>query len=296
MALFKKVSDGNFREIRPDDPEKKGVKLYFELIKRKFWNYIKLNLLYFVLSLPTLALYSVVIAMFVMPNFLGILAPSETATDFSATMADGQLILFFSCLGAVLLVTFFGGGLFSAGYNYILRNYVRQENAYIVSDLFGQTKKNFGQALFVSVIDFIVVSVGMFSISYYFKEMVITRSPLFIFAFALLVFAFLLYVAMHTYMWTLMVTFKVSLKQIYKNSFMLTVGTASRSVVYMLAVALFIIVSTALLLYFQVIVFALFAIMFMALFNLAGQVFSYPVIKKYMIDNNNDDNSKGNDE
>ena len=300
MALFKKISDNNFREIRPDDPDKKGIKLFWELFTRKFWNYIKLNLLYVLTSIVTFALYWCVLAMFVVPGFIAsfsseVLEKMAVASDTTVEMFTGSVVFYFSCIGALLLITFFGGGLCSAGYNYILRNYVRQENAYVFSDFFLQSKKNFKQALVVSLVDYIVVSIGLFSISYYFGLMKNGGGALYIFSFALLVFAFLLYVAMHTYIWTIMVTFKVSLTQLYKNSFMLTVGTAIRTVLYMICTAAFTVATIMFFAYSPLFVAVLFLIIMIVLFNLAGHIFSYPVIKKYMIDNNNE-NIEGFDE
>lgn len=300
MAILKKYSDNNFREIRPDDPDKKGIKLFWELFTRKFWNYIKLNLLYVVTSIPSLIIYWCLLAMYVVPSVISslpvdVIEKMATASHSTPEMFAGSVIFYFSCIGAVLLVTFFGGGVFAAGYNYVLRNYVRQENAYVFSDFMSHTKKNFVQAFAVSVIDTIIVSVGLFSISYYFGLMRNGGGALYIFAFAFLVFAFLLYVAMHTYLWTIMITFSVSMKQLFKNSFMLTVGTAVRTVVYMLCTALFIILAFIGFAYSPLFVAALFFVLLIVLFNLAGHIFSYPVIKKYMIDNNNE-NPKGNDE
>lgn len=292
MSIFKKYTDNNFKEIKPGDSEKKGIFLFWELLTRKFWNYIKLNLLYTLTSIPSLLIYWCVFAMYVVPNILQSFSEEfieEMAVASSSTpeMFSGSIIFYFSCFGAVMMVTLFGGGICSAGYNYVLRNYVRQENAYVFGDYFEQTKKNFGQALTVSVIDTVIVSMCLFSISYYFGLMRNGGGALYIFAFALLIFAVLLYATMHTYIWTIMITFKVSLKQLFKNSLMLALGTASKTVVYMLCVAAFTGVALTIFAYSPMVVGILFMVILTALFNLAGHIFSYPVIKKYMIENNN---------
>ena len=106
-------------------------------------------------------------------------------------------------------------------------------------------------------------------------------------AFAVLLFALLVYAAMHIYIWTIMITFKVSLKQLFKNSLMLTMGTAVRTIGYIIGIVAFSAIMLTIFAYFSIVAFALFFVIAIAAFNLAGHMCSYPVIKKYMIDNNN---------
>ena len=119
MALFKKIHENNFREIRPDDPDKKGIFLFWELFRRKFWSYIKLNLLYVCTSIISLVFYWMVLADLIVR---GIRSLPEAALDeitTTAKMMPDELISAFSFLyaaiGALLLVTLFGGGVCSAG-------------------------------------------------------------------------------------------------------------------------------------------------------------------------------------
>lgn len=298
MRILKRVGENTRREIRATDIDKKGVFLFWELFKRKFWNYIKLNLLNVITSIVALVLYWCVFANFVVPMIISVFTPEivEDMAIQSQTTVDAlksSIYFWYSCFATLMVVTLFGGGVFSAGYNYVLRNYVRQENAYVFADYFSQTKKNLGQALVVSVVDFLLLSVCFFSLAYYYADIVQNGTMLSIIAFGVLVFALLFYATMHTYIWTIMVTFKVTLKQLYKNSFMLTVGTATRSVIYMLCLAAFVVLSFIFFAYAPLVVASLFLIILTAVVNLAGHIFSYPVIKKYMIDNNKE-NDKGN--
>ena len=292
MRILKKPGENTRREIHSTDIDKKGIFLFWELFRRKFWNYIKLNLLYVITSVVSLVIYWCVFANFVIPWVIEVL-PQDAFKDMAVQaqttveIFKSSVYFFYSCLAALICVTIFGGGVCSAGYNYVLRNYVRQENAYIFSDYFSQTKKNFGQALVVSVIDKILLSIAFFSLAYYYADIVHNGTMLSIIAFGVLVFALLFYATMHTYMWTIMVTFNVTIKQLFKNSFMLTVGTAARSVVYMICLAVFLVIAVILFAYSPLVVASLFLVLLMSVINLAGHIFSYPVIKKYMIDNNN---------
>lgn len=299
MSIFKKPGQNNDKE--PIMTDKKGVFLYFELLLRKFWNYIKLNLLYVLTSLVTFAFYFVVNATFVVPVILGTIPEenfkimADAAGGMSLELFYGSLIWALSCIISIIIITFFGGGVCSAGYNYVLRNYARQENAYVFADYFEQTKKNFKQSFILSLIDKILISMLLISASYYYAMMFESDGGFLpVIAFALMIFALLLYGAMHIYMWTILITFKVTIKQLFKNSFFLTIGTAIRTVFYILGMLIYTALAVILFANSQIFVIVFYIVLLFAAVNLAGHLVSYPVIKKYMIDNNNK-NEKGNE-
>ena len=292
MSIFKKIGQNNEKEQVLTD--KKGIFLYFELLLRKFWNYIKLNLLYVLTSLLTFAFYFVICAGFVVPVILGTIPEenfkimADAAGGMDLELFYGSLIWALSCIMSLIIITFFGGGVCSAGYHYILRNYARQENAYVFSDYFQHTKLNFKQSFLLSLIDKLLVSMLLISASYYYAMMFESNSGFVpVIAFALMIFALYLYGAMHIYMWTMMVTFKVTLKQLFKNSFLLTIGTAVRTVFYILSMLIFTVLAVILFANSQIFVIVFYIILLFVLVDLAGHLVSYPVIKKYMIDNNN---------
>ena len=292
MSIFKKIGQNNEKEQVLTD--KKGIFLYFELLLRKFWNYIKLNLLYVLTSLLTFAFYFVICAGFVVPVILGTIPEenfkimADAAGGMDLELFYGSLIWALSCIMSLIIITFFGGGVCSAGYHYILRNYARQENAYVFSDYFQHTKLNFKQSFLLSLIDKLLVSMLLISASYYYAMMFESNSGFVpVIAFALMIFALYLFGAMHIYMWTMMVTFKVTLKQLFKNSFLLTIGTAVRTVFYILSMLIFTVLAVILFANSQIFVIVFYIILLFVLVDLAGHLVSYPVIKKYMIDNNN---------
>ena len=88
---------------------------------------------------------------------------------------------------------------------------------------------------------------------------------------------------MHSYLWTMMVTFQLNLKQLYKNSLLLTILALPRN-------AGGIIVRGAIfgILFFAfinpVIAFLLCVFIMISVMGLITQMFSYPIIKKYMLD------------
>lgn len=131
------------------NPPKKGVsknderasvqtdfKGFFVMYGRKFWNLSNLNLL--------MAVYIVLLA-----AGMWVLAGIPAA--------------FYSFL-AVMVVLF---GLFSVGTTYVTRGYVRGDPVYILSDFKYAVKNNWKQGILLGVIDFIVVFLLIFDISFW---------------------------------------------------------------------------------------------------------------------------------
>ena len=292
-----------------NEPPKKGAALYFDLFTRKFWNYIKLNMLYCLTSLLTFAFYWIFLVMFIIPIIFNII-PSEVFSELaelnktSVEAIQSEITLPLGAIGAVLLVVFFGGGIFSAGYNYVLRNYARQENAFLLSDYFEHTKKNLGLAFFASLIDKVVICMTLFGLAFYFSLMKTTGNNFALLALILLIFVFETFAVMHAFTWTQIVTFKLNLKQIYKNAFLLSFGAGLRSIGYIVAMFIYSVVLFLFFIRFWTIAALVIILIAISAFNLGGHLYSYPVIKKYMIDNNKDigdeneqnEDNKGNEE
>ncbi|MBQ3054186.1 MAG: hypothetical protein IJC89_04700 [Clostridia bacterium] len=289
MRIFKRYGDDIKQEIIGKESEKKGLFLYFELLIRKFWKYVTLNLLYSFSSVVNLVIYWFVSSGFFVPLLLSSIPEenwkrwADASNGMPVEQFYGAISFFTACLIAFLLVLLFGGGVFSAGYNYVLRNYARQENSFMLSDYFAQTKNNFTQSLVVSVIDIIVLTIAMFSGCYYFSLMNNGGGTFAVIAFAIVVFALLIYAVMHTYMWTMLVTFKISIKQLFKNAFLLTFGAALNSILYIVILVIYTFISTVIFAYNWVLAGGIFIVIGFTAFNLAGHLISYPVIKKYMI-------------
>ena len=297
-----------------NEPPKKGAALYFDLFTRKFWNYIKLNMLYCITSIVTFAFYWCFLAMFIIPMIFNMISPDifkELAEAGNTTVESMQGSISFSvaAIGAVLLIIFFGGGIFSAGYNYVLRNYARQENAFLLSDYFEHTKKNIGLALAAALIDKLIVCTTIFGVVFYFSLMKTTGNSLALAAVVLLVLVFEIYAVMHTFIWTQLVTFELNIRQIYKNSFLLSFAAGVRSIAYIAAMLIYTVLLLAMFIRFWPITILFVLLIAISAFNLGGHLYSYPVIKKYMIDNNNkaddeaidetekvDDGAEGNEE
>lgn len=106
-------------------------------------------------------------------------------------------------------------GLASVGITNVARNTARDKHSFGVSDFFATIKKNWRQALPAGIINAVVYAILIFDIVYFSSgENRISAAGQ-----GLILAIFFIFTIMNYYMWTLMITFKFTLKQIYSNSF-----------------------------------------------------------------------------
>ena len=106
-------------------------------------------------------------------------------------------------------------GLASAGYTNVARNTARDKHSFGLSDYFDTIKKNWKQALGAGIINVLVVVVLIFDFLTFWPMEgwfgLIGRGISMCIAFIFLI--------MNFYIWTLMITFNFSVKNLFKNSF-----------------------------------------------------------------------------
>ena len=107
-------------------------------------------------------------------------------------------------------------GLASAGLTNVTRNIARDKHSFGVSDLWDTVKKNWKQALPAGIIKLVIYIILGFDIYFFYfgSKGIMSTIGLGISLCMLFIFT-----VMDYFVWTLIITFKFSLKQIYRNSF-----------------------------------------------------------------------------
>lgn len=107
-------------------------------------------------------------------------------------------------------------GLASAGLTNVTRNIARDKHSFGVSDLLDTVKKNWKQALPAGIIKLVIYIILGFDIYFFYfgSKGIMSTIGLGISLCMLFIFT-----VMDYFVWTLIITFKFSLKQIYRNSF-----------------------------------------------------------------------------
>lgn len=135
----------------------------------------------------------------------GVIGASE-----SAFITQPTSYIFFA-LGALTLFTF---GIVNVGTTYILRNMVKSDPVFVWSDFWYAVRRNFKQAFFYGMLDFLLLVLIPINIS------IIDPGANFFFGllYWLNLAIGLLYITMRCYIYIQMVTFDLSIRKILKNS------------------------------------------------------------------------------
>ncbi len=199
--------------------EKRGIFAYFDIVFNKFVALMNVNFFYLLFSLPY-----ILFLFWLSPINAGSLAKMSTVAaqilgDFTAkeAMMTDLVLRFIFVMGIIVL---WGSGPASAGIAYILRNYSRREHAWVWADFIYAIRQNFGQSILVMVIDILVMFLSATALNFYSQMFSGTILTYIYVAFA---FILCLYTFMHFYVYQFMVTYKDSIRQIYRNSFVFAI-------------------------------------------------------------------------
>ena len=213
--------------ISKDADSRLRIIVFFDILFRKFWNLILINLIYILFCLPIVTI-----------------------------------------------------GPATAGVTKLLRNYAREEHAFLWSDFIETFKQNFKKSVAVFFIDLVACILLLFDL--YMYTALNAPSILRITALAALMLTGTILLFMNYYIFTMMVTFDLNFKQLIKNAFLFAwIGFWRNILITILiaAIVYFIVIA-----YFPTI--GIFFVVFL-LFSLCGLIINfitYPLIKKYMID------------
>lgn len=206
--------------VSKDAPRKKGIFLYFEIFGRKFSKLFSLNMLYFVFSIPVMALYFVLFAA---------LIPILFNTVITTTEMLPQDIVIFTSLSSLFMTIIctivLGTGPASASMAYVLREYSKEQHVWLFSEFFGKMKENFKKEVLVVIFDLLFIVFGSFALMFYLGEHLRTGSMLYFALFIFIALGTVVFSSMHYYIHQLIVTFDNKLKDIYKNAFLLTLSS-----------------------------------------------------------------------
>lgn len=160
--------------------------LFWQIFGRHFFDLIKVNLVFMI---PT--------------AIVGILC--------GLLLFGGKLSPVFALLPLILLSPFVGG------LTYATRNYAREEHVFIWHDFMKHTKENWKKFLINGVVFYIVVMLAVTAIRFYSKNQNVLGPVLSLLALTVCLGLLFIFICMQFYVPMQIVTFDLSLKQIYKN-------------------------------------------------------------------------------
>ncbi|MBR4950074.1 MAG: YesL family protein [Clostridia bacterium] len=173
----------------------------------------------------------------------------------------------------------------TCGLAYVLRKFANDEHAEVFSDFFDAFKKNFKQGLIVGIIEILFVAAFFYALQFYTIPENVANFPWFTYAVPLLYIGGGMYLFMRFYMYTIIVTFKVTIKQIYKNSFLFAViGVVRNLLLTILAFVLVVMPLSGLNGLTLPIYLGAMVLIIPAFLGFVISYSTYPLLKKYMVD------------
>ena len=274
-------------------PQKRSFFLFWELFFRKFSKLILLNLLYIISIIPTFIVVfflsgflSSNIVEYFSPAIAGIFNIAYESAELNQEFLELSvyLDLIIRVFVTLLFTVLWGMGPVTAGFTYVLRNYSRQEHAWLASDFFSNFKKNFKQGIIIWILDLVAFFVLCNAYRFYAAQSGILNVMKY-----LIITITLIYTMMHFYLYQLLITFELPLKQLYRNSLILAIGKLPRNILILCGL----IISIFILPYFSIFTpyFVIFVLVFVVsliliLLSFTGfltNFFIYPVVKKEML-------------
>lgn len=243
--------------------EKPRYVIFFRVLVNKFWKLIELNMLYIIFNIP-----SIIFLFYCMNNiFPNMLSGSGTgALDI---LLFGMM---FMCV-PVLAV-----GPAAAGFNYCLRNFSNEDHAWVWSDFKEHAFKNFKQSSIVAIIDLVVCI--LFSISFNIYGVLEAKGIIYFFLKCIMVVCFVVFTMMHMYIYPMMVTYKLSIKHIYKNALIFTMLKFFPTI----GIALLCMAYIYLSMLFPVVGLILYVFLSFSVIGLLTNFYVNPLMSKYMDD------------
>lgn len=214
---------GNYDKPGPgvskDEPPKAAPIRFFEIFARKFSKLVQLNLIFI---MPTLVALVLMFLIYLYPTHFGI------SLSGGAITIDGWAT-FVAPLPLILLSPFV------AGLTIVTRNFAREEHAFVWSDFWDAVKGNWKYFLLNGAICYVVFTILMFSIIYYYNMAAAEwfyYVPLWLCVLFSLIFLFAQY-----YLPVMFVTFDLKFTHAYKNAFIFTLAGFGRNILLTLIFA-----------------------------------------------------------
>ena len=204
--------------------------LFWEMLRVRFASLFKLNFLYVIAWVPAILVIGrgVMLAYSglgnIMESQIAMEAGEMTAEAFQQLNADylvavkALLMQTLIYLVPALAVT----GPFTAGIAYITRNWARDEHAFVFSDFMDAVKSNWKQALLTSTITGFVPLLLYVCVTFY--GGMASESMIYMIPEAIVIMAGIVWLCSLMYIYPQMVTYKLTYKNLIRNSVIMTIG------------------------------------------------------------------------
>lgn len=193
------------RGVEKNAPEKRGFFVFFDIVIRKFWRIVSLSLFFTLFAIPA----------FVIDFFLAIFLQ-----NFLSPIRDPAFITHMSVYLTLLAVSVIGAGPASAGQAYVLRNFAREEHAWVWDDFRTNMRDNLAKSIGIYILDLVLVTILLTAIRFYLYGGASLPIPPFLSALfgCFAVIALAIYIMMHFFFYPLAVTLDMGFFELLRTS------------------------------------------------------------------------------
>lgn len=217
---YGKAGKGDFN---PEHLPANRIQLFFQMLRVRWSALVRLNLLYVLFWLPAI-LWTGLNIMTAMGVLNGVAAGELTDIEANAQLM-GLLRTWLMILTPCIAIT----GPATAGASYVTRNWARDEHSFMWSDFKDAMKSNWKQALVVSMISGIAPL--LVYVSYYVYGGFVDQYGVgFAIPQIIVILLGVLWMLSQQMVYTLMVTYKLSFKNLMKNAALLSIGKLPLSI------------------------------------------------------------------
>ncbi len=264
MGLFGGGYDRAGVGIAKNAPKKKGFFRYMEIFGRKFWKLLELNVIYFLCFLP-----------------LGAAAVFFLLWGSGALRSGWILSLIFTLLFMVIF------GPATAAHTKVLKNFVMEKPTFLLHDFIRTFRSEFKHAAIVGFLDCVIACCIAAACYVYPKLIDQTGSNFYYVLFAITISFGLIVILMNFYVFLMMISTNLSLKNTLKNSLALGIVALKNNVITLLIVggviALYVLALVFINIRYSMILLFLLPFLPASWLGLAVVFRCYPMIQKYII-------------
>lgn len=202
------------RDYSEMDMPKNRISLFFMVLKDHIFDLVKVNLLQLIFWIPFLIWSYTNLAAIQSIDVDAIMAQENGSAQLMNTMIS-YLVMWMVGLIPCVAIT----GPSSAGAAYVMRNWARDQHAFLFSDFKDAFKSNWKQALPVSLITSLVPLLFYTAVTYY-GQMASTNVIMFV-PLMIVASAVFLWILMLPLLYPMMVGYELGLKHLIKNAFLM---------------------------------------------------------------------------
>lgn len=225
-GFFNRMYYGDPRkpDLKKEDMPEGRFKIFFTVLQIRFWKLIQLNLLYSIFWIPAFFIIYI--------NLMYLVGVQNTPELAKSIQGLGTTVIL------LLIPCFLIAGPATAGTTYVIRNWARDEHAWVWSDFKDAWKQNWKESLLIMLINGLALLIFYVNLNFY--RMQAQQNIVFLVLYYFILLMGLIYAMMNMFIFPMLVTYKLKVKQIFKNAFIFTMAELPRTfVIFVIAAFIF---------------------------------------------------------